>query len=119
MTRDRASAYAKVISDILPEAMQIADRFHLHQNLLEAVKEALKTVIPNEIEIPNDYGYSMPAEAGNVQESEDNAVIYEESFLDETDKALPFNSEAKDIDDKPEHCSVCTQETSAEEYKKK
>ena len=56
VTRDRAGAYAKVISEALPEAMQIADRFHLHQNLLTAVKEALKTAIPNEIEIPNNYG---------------------------------------------------------------
>ena len=54
VTRDRAGAYAKAISDELPEAMQIADRFHLHQNLLKAVKEALKHELPNNIAIPND-----------------------------------------------------------------
>jgi transposase len=53
VTRDRAGAYAKAISEALPEAMQIADRFHLHQNLLTAVKEALNGVIPNEILITN------------------------------------------------------------------
>ena len=53
VTRDRASAYAKAISEILPEAMQIADRFHLHQNLLCAVKEALSSIISNEVVIPN------------------------------------------------------------------
>jgi transposase len=53
VTRDRASAYAKAISEILPGAMQIADRFHLHQNLLNAVKEALKCELPNKIAIPN------------------------------------------------------------------
>jgi len=53
VTRDRASAYAKVISEVLPNAMQIADRFHLHQNLLKAVKEALKAELPNKIAIPN------------------------------------------------------------------
>jgi transposase len=52
-TRDRASSYAKAISDILPEAMQIADRFHLHQNLLSAVKEALSSIISHEVVIPN------------------------------------------------------------------
>ena len=41
ITRDRASAYAKVIEEELPGAMQIADRFHLHQNLLQAIKKAL------------------------------------------------------------------------------
>ena len=39
VTRDRASAYAKVIKEELPDAMQIADRFHLHQNFLEAIKK--------------------------------------------------------------------------------
>ena len=53
VTRDRASAYAKAISDELPHAMQIADRFHLHQNLLTAIKEALKQEIPNKILIPD------------------------------------------------------------------
>jgi len=57
VTRDRAGAYAKAISETLPWAMQIADRFHLHQNLLEAVKDALNAAIPNEVLIPNE----MPA----------------------------------------------------------
>jgi len=51
VTRDRAGAYAKAISDELPDAMQIADRFHLHQNLLKSVKEALKRELPNNIAI--------------------------------------------------------------------
>jgi len=51
VTRDRAGAYAKAISEALPEAMQIADRFHLYQNLLSAVKEALKAELPNKIPI--------------------------------------------------------------------
>ena len=41
VTRDRASAYAKVISEELPDVMQVADRFHLHQNRLEEIKKAL------------------------------------------------------------------------------
>lgn len=34
--------------------MQIADRFHLHQNLLEALQNALKSVVPADIKIPVD-----------------------------------------------------------------
>ena len=49
VTRDRASAYAKVIQEELPDAMQIADRFHLHQNFLEAIKKALNAGIPNTV----------------------------------------------------------------------
>ena len=51
LTRDRASAYAKVISEELPDAMQVADRFHLHQNLLETIKKALNQEIPATISI--------------------------------------------------------------------
>jgi transposase len=53
VARDRASAYAKAISDVLPDAMQVADRFHLHQNLLHAVKDALRIELPNQIKIEN------------------------------------------------------------------
>lgn len=52
VTRDRASAYAKVITEELPDAMQIADRFHLHQNLMECVKDILHTKLPVHIKIP-------------------------------------------------------------------
>ncbi len=54
VTRDRASAYAKAISEVLPTAVQIADRFHLYQNLFKAVKEAISSVMPNQIPVPND-----------------------------------------------------------------
>lgn len=49
----RASAYARVIAEELPDAMQVADRFHLHQNLLEAIKKALNKEIPATITIPH------------------------------------------------------------------
>ncbi len=52
VTRDRASAYASAIEETLPAAMQIADRFHLHQNLLEVVKGALNGNVPATVKIP-------------------------------------------------------------------
>lgn len=54
VTRDRASAYAKAVEEVLPDCMQIADRFHLHQNLLEAVKNVVNSTAPVDIKIPND-----------------------------------------------------------------
>lgn len=54
ITRDRASAYAKAIEAVLPDAMQIADRFHLHQNLLEAVNKVLGREIPTSTAIPKN-----------------------------------------------------------------
>ena len=52
ITRDRASAYSSAIQEILPDAIQVADRFHLHQNLLEAIKNTVNSVIPVDIRIP-------------------------------------------------------------------
>lgn len=52
MTRDRASAYAKAVEEILPVCMQIADRFHLHQNLMEAVNKILGREVPATNSIP-------------------------------------------------------------------
>ena len=43
VTRDRANAYSSAIQEILPDAMQIADRFHLHQNLLEAIRNTVNS----------------------------------------------------------------------------
>ena len=51
VTRDRASAYASAISEILPQAMQVADRFHLHQNLLTAIKNVTAQEIPAKVKI--------------------------------------------------------------------
>lgn len=54
VTRDRASAYAKAVEEVLPDCMQVADRFHLHQNLMEAVKKILGREIPAAIVIPTE-----------------------------------------------------------------
>ena len=54
ITRDRAGAYASAINEVLPGAMQIADRFHLHQNFLEIVQSVLQGIVPSNIKIPNE-----------------------------------------------------------------
>ena len=43
--------------------MQIADRFHLHQNILEAVKITVNSVIPVDVRITIDYEKSETAVA--------------------------------------------------------
>jgi transposase len=52
VTRDRAGAYAKAIREALPGAIQVADRFHLFQNMMDAVKEALRAQLPEKMELP-------------------------------------------------------------------
>lgn len=53
VARDRASAYAAAITEVLPECVQVADRFHLLQNLIEKIKDIFKEEIPPEIFIKN------------------------------------------------------------------
>ncbi|MFW5670635.1 MAG: transposase [Acetivibrio ethanolgignens] len=53
VTRDRASAYAKAVEEILPDCMQIADRFHLYQNLI-AVNKILSREIASTTAITSE-----------------------------------------------------------------
>jgi transposase len=46
IARDRAQDYARGASDGAPEAIQVADRFHLLCNLREAVERALQRLTP-------------------------------------------------------------------------
>ena len=54
VSRDRANAYSSAVTKTLPEAVQIADRFHITQNLLEALKETMRTYMPEIITVPNE-----------------------------------------------------------------
>ncbi len=54
ITRDRANAYATAIQEVLPHAMQIADRFHLHQNLMEAIQKMMSQELPARIRLEDD-----------------------------------------------------------------
>lgn len=54
VTRDRASAYARAIQKILPKAMQVADRFYLHQNFFECIQKVIQQNIPDKIKIEDE-----------------------------------------------------------------
>lgn len=51
IVRDRASAYAAAISEILPDCIQVADRFHILKNLTERLNEIFRAEIPAKIYI--------------------------------------------------------------------
>ena len=62
VTRDRASAYASAINDVLPECIQVADRFHLLQNMINKLKDIFKDEIPAEIFIKDGDLLDTPPE---------------------------------------------------------
>ncbi|MDD3402028.1 MAG: ISL3 family transposase [Hespellia sp.] len=76
VARDRASAYATAISEILPDCIQVADRFHLLQNLLGYMKDIFKEEMPAKIYIQN----------GEVMEKAPDKILREkkpdETFID-------------------------------------
>ena len=54
VARDRAGAYASAIKEVLPNCLQVADRFHIFQNLIEYLKDIFKAGIPSQIFIQNN-----------------------------------------------------------------
>lgn len=54
VARDRASAYAEAINEILPDAVQVADRFHLFENLINYLKDIFYSEIPEKIYIKDN-----------------------------------------------------------------
>lgn len=68
--------------------MQVADRFHLHQNLLEAVKNTVNVTIPVDVKIPADYGRDQQqaepeecSESKKIPDSVDNFAEYNEKSV--------------------------------------
>jgi transposase len=66
VARDRASAYASAINEILPDCIQVADRFHLLQNLIDRMKDIFKVKISKEIFIKDEKILSDTPEKVNV-----------------------------------------------------
>src|SRR5665648_993021 len=44
ITRDRSGAYSSAINEICPDAIQVADRFHLLMNLSDALNKYFKSI---------------------------------------------------------------------------
>lgn len=51
VTRDGSNTYASAISEALPNAMQISDRFHLFYNITKAAIKEINKIIPKIIKI--------------------------------------------------------------------
>jgi len=94
VTRNRASAYANAINEILPDCVQVADRFHLLQNLIDRLKDIFKTEMPSEIFIRN----------GTVLDCAPNKIPIERNpnkeFLSvlNYDNSKPLNSDGTEIE---------------------
>ena len=105
VARDRASAYASAINEVLPECTQVADRFHLLQNLLDRLKDIFKDEVPSTIFIRG--GAVLDKAPGKeVRERAFDAkrldgVSYDNSPpVDEHGSEIEFKSKKRNLDSK-------------------
>lgn len=75
VARDRASAYAKAVSEVLPECVQVADRFHLLQNLLGHLKDIFRNELPSEVFIRDGKVLDTPPEKVSMEKKADESVM--------------------------------------------
>lgn len=106
VARDRASAYATAINEILPNCMQVADRFHLFQNLIEHLKDIFYKEVPDKIFIRNDAIVEekiqkVPTELIDINTDILNSLNYDNSKpIDKFGQVITFDNKKHDMDSK-------------------
>ena len=103
VARDRAGAYASAINEILPDCIQVADRFHLMQNLLDKMKDIFKSELPSAIFIQNGTVLDQAPEKENREkifdESRLDGIFYDNSApVDESGNEIAFQSKRRNLD---------------------
>lgn len=106
VARDRASAYAKAINAILPECIQVADRFHLLQNLIERMRDIFKAEIPNDIFIKDGKILNDTPEKVKVLKVAPDSIQLEPYHydndvpVDTNEKPVVYDNKKRDMDSK-------------------
>ena len=105
VARDRASAYASAINEVLPGCTQAADRFHLLQNLLDRLKDIFKDEVPSTIFIRGgavlDKAPGKEARERAFDAKRLDGVSYDNSPpVDEHGSEIEFKGKKRDLDSK-------------------
>ena len=88
VTRDRASSYSSAINEACPDAIQVADRFHLLMNLSDALDRYFKSISPKIRKLIKD-------KTNEILSIPDNGDINNEK--DQSSQPSPENQELVDI----------------------
>ena len=112
VARDRASAYAAAISEVLPECTQVADRFHLMQNLLDRMKDVFKSEIPSTIFIRDGAVLDKAPEKETREKAFDkkrlDGISYDNSPpIDENGVEIKFKSKKRNLNSKQYKQNAC------------
>jgi transposase len=81
VARDRDSMYARAISEVLPACRQVADKYHLMQNIIDAIKDILCADMPREIYVKDGKIMREGAKYGKVNTAKlkyDNSPVINE-----------------------------------------
>ena len=106
VARDRASAYAVAINEVLPNCIQVADRFHLFDNLIKNLKDIFYEKVPDKIfikngEILDTKPQKVAKEIANLDESIIQNFNYNNSIpTDENGNEIKFDNKKRDFDSK-------------------
>lgn len=73
VSRDRSTTYAKAIKEAIPNATQVADRFHIIHNFFEGISDFLKRYIGKALKIIID--------ENNVAISKDTNVVHTDKYI--------------------------------------
>lgn len=115
VARDRASAYASAISEVLPECTQVADRFHLMQNLLDKMKDIFKNEIPSTIFIKDGAVLDKAPEKEVREKGFDgnllDGISYDNSPpVDKDGAEIEFKSKKRNLNSKQYKKNACNRE---------
>lgn len=97
IARDRASAYAKAIKEVLPDCQQVADRFHLLDNLLNSLYEIFEKDFPKQVYIQNGKILEdKPESNSKLGESKFEGIHYDNTPpVDEEGKIVQFSDKMR------------------------
>lgn len=118
VARDRASAYASAISEVLPECTQVADRFHLMQNLLDRMKDIFKNEIPSTIFIKDgtvlDKAPKKETREKVFSEERLDGISYDNTPpIDENGVEIEFKNKKRDLNSKQYKKNACNRKKTA------
>jgi transposase len=103
VTRDRASSYSSAINEVCPNAIQIADRFHLLMNLTDALDSYFKSIsrrIRTLVTAKTNEFLELPVERNErgEEEVESLAVSASERFAEiKVDQRLDTYNKVKEL----------------------
>lgn len=92
VARDRASAYAKAITEVLPDCIQVADRFHLLQNLITHLKKIFQSELPEKLFFRDGKLLDQEPEKIYVERTPDYAYLASLSY----DNSIPRNPDGSE-----------------------